>query len=303
MWPRRLPFIAVGASLVLALLAAVPQVLADVAVPPVARVTDLTGTLSAAQQAALDKRLADFEARKGSQIAVLILPTTAPEDIAAFGIRVADAWKLGRTGVDDGAILIVAVGDRRMRIEVGRGLEGAVTDLAANRILEEYLRPHLRAGDFYGGVSAAVDRLIGLVDGEPLPAPKAREWQRSPGGIEHLVPILLVLGLIAGPILRRVLGRPLGAAATGGVAGLLAFLLIGVMGIAVLAGIAAAVFTLLGGLGGGRWGTPGRGGFGGGLGGFGGGGFGGGGFGGGGFGGGFSGGGGGFSGGGASGGW
>ncbi|HXQ64150.1 MAG TPA: TPM domain-containing protein [Steroidobacteraceae bacterium] len=289
----RLPYTAVGASLVLALLAVVPLVRADVAVPPVARVTDLTGTLTAAQQAALDKTLADFESRKGSQIAVLIVPTTAPEDIAQFGIRVADAWKLGRKGIDDGAILIVAVEDRRMRIEVGQGLEGAVTDLAANRILEEYLRPHFRAGDFYGGVNAAVVRLIGLVDGGPLPAAKAREWQRAPRGVEHLIPILLVLGLIAGPILRRVFGRPLGAAATGGVAGLLAFLLIGVMGIAVLAGIAAFVFALLGGLGGGTWGTPGRGGFGGGLGGFGGGGFGGG----------FSGGGGGFSGGGASGGW
>jgi uncharacterized protein len=295
---RRPAFTAVGASLVLALLAAVPLARAEVAIPPVARVTDLTGTLTAAQQAALDKTLADFEARKGSQIAVLIVPTTAPEDIAEFGIRVADAWKLGRKGIDDGAILIVALNDRRMRIEVGRGLEGAVTDLASNRILEEYLRPHFRAGDFYGGVSTAVERLIGLVDGEPLPAPKAREWQRAPRGVEHLLPILLVLGLIAGPILRRVLGRPLGAAATGGIAGLIAFLLIGVLGVAVLAGIAAFVFTLLGGLGGGRWGTPGRGGWGGGLGGFGGGGFGGGGFGGG-----FSGGGGGFSGGGASGGW
>jgi uncharacterized protein len=295
---RRAGALVAGALAALcALCVAVAPARAQVAVPPVARVTDLTGTLRVEERAALEGKLAAFEARKGSQIAVLIVPTTEPEDIAQFGIRVADAWKLGRKGVDDGAIVLVAKGDRRMRIEVGRGLEGAVTDLASNRIIDEFMRPHFRAGDFYGGIDSAVDRLIGLVDGEPLPAPQRREWQARPGGFQSILPILLVIGLIAGPVLRRVLGRPLGAAATGGIAAFAAHVLLGVLGVSIVTGVLAFLLTLLGGLGGNALGM-GRGGFGGGFGGFGGGGLGGGGFGGG-----FSGGGGGFSGGGASGSW
>ncbi len=289
---------ALGALALAASLAAPAR--ADVPLPPVARVTDLTGTLTAQQQAALADKLAAFEARKGSQIVVLMLPTTEPEDIAAFSIRLADAWKIGRKSadgksIDDGLILLVAKDDRRMRIEVGTGLEGAVTDLAANRILDEYLRPSFRAGDFYGGIDHAVDRLIGLVDGEPLPAP-TRARPQSPRGFEGLLPILLVIALIGGPILRSLFGRPVGAAATGGIAGFLTFMLLGTTVFAVAAGVIAFVIALIGGLGGAGWST-GRGGFGGGLGGGFGGGFGGGG------GGGFSGGGGGFSGGGASGSW
>ena len=291
---RRALALAAGALAALCLvLVAVASARAAVAIPPVARVTDLTGTLRAPERDALEGKLASFEARKGSQIAVLVLPSTEPEDIAQFGIRVADAWKLGRKGVDDGAIVLVAKDDRRMRIEVGRGLEGAVTDLASNRIIDEFMRPHLRAGDFYGGIDSAVDRLIGLVDGEPLPAPQQREWQRRPGGFQSLLPILLVIGLIAGSVLRRILGRPLGAAVTGGIAAIAAHVLLGVLGISILAGAVGFLLTLLGGLGGNALGA-GRGGFGGGFGG---------GLGGGGFGGGFSGGGGGFSGGGASGSW
>ena len=291
-WRRSLS--AVAAGLVLALLAPLSAALAQIALPPVARVTDLTGTLTVQQQGAISQTLAAFETRKGSQIAVVIVPTTEPEDIDAFGIRLADAWKLGRKGIDDGAILIVALNDHRMRFEIGQGLEGAVPDLAASRIIDEYLRPQFRAGDFYGGINAAVDRLIRLVDGEPLPAPQARQWQRSAGGLQHILPVLLILGLVGGPILRQLFGRPIGAIATGGIAGFIAWLLVGVVGIAALAGVAGFVLTLIGGLGGGRF-------IGGsGMGGFGGGGFGGGGFGGGG---GFSGGGGGFSGGGASGSW
>ncbi len=280
---------------------------AAVAVPPVARVSDLTGTLSAQQRTALDAKLAAFEARKGSQIAVLVVPTTEPEDIAQFGIRIADAWRLGRKSVDgkrvdDGLILIVAKDDRRVRIEVGTGLEGAVTDLASNRVIDEFLRPHFRAGDFYGGIDSAVDRLIGLVDGEPLPAPQQRQLQQRQqrsGGFQTILPILLVFGLVAGSLLRRVLGRPLGALATGGIAAFAAHVLLGVLGVSIFAGLVGFVLTMLGGLGNSGFGA-GRGGFGGGLGGLGGfGGLGGGGLGGGGF----SGGGGGFSGGGASGSW
>jgi uncharacterized protein len=289
----------------LALSAALVPARAEVPLPPVARVTDLTGTLTEAERAELSAKLAAFETRKGSQIVVLVVPTTEPEDIAQFGIRVGEAWKIGRKSVDgkrvdDGIILIVAKDDRRMRIEVGTGLEGAVTDLAANRIIDEYLRPSFRAGDFYGGIDRAIDRLIGLVDGEPLPAPK-QAAEHSARGLQGLLPILLVIALIGGPILRSLFGRPVGAAATGGVAGVLTYLLLGAVGFAAAAGGIAFIVALIGGLGGAGWSTR-RGGFGGGGfgGGFGGGGFGGGGLGGGG---GFSGGGGGFSGGGSSGSW
>jgi uncharacterized protein len=271
---------------------------ADVEVPPVARVADVAGVLTPDQRSSLIAKLARFETEKGSQLAVLIVPTTQPEDIAQYGIRVADAWKLGRKGVDDGLILLVARDDHRMRFEVGRGLEGPVPDALSHRIIEEVLQPAFRGGDFYGGIDRSMDRVIGLVNGEPLPPPPERRRSRS-SGLGNILPIFLVIGLIGGPLLRRVFGRPVGAVATGGVAGFLTFALLHVLGFALLAGLAAFAITLLGGLGGGGW-TSGRGGFGGG--GFGGGGFGGGGFGGGG-GGGFSGGGGGFSGGGSSGSW
>jgi uncharacterized protein len=298
--PRFAAWAAACAAFALWLVAGLAHAQALVPVPPVARVTDQTGTLQPAQIAALEQKLAALESRKGSQLAVLLVPSTQPEDIAQYAIRVAEAWKLGRKDVDDGAILIVALNDRRMRIEVGYGLEGVITDLAANRILDEFLRPSFRAGDFYGGIDAAVDRMIGLVDGEPLPEPR-REQQGSAqgGGFGAILPVLLIMGLIAGPILRRIFGRPLGALATGGLAGFLAWTLVGLLGVAAFAAIATFFFTLMGGLGGNRWASGRRGGgpWGGG---FGGGGFGGGGFGGGG---GWSGGGGGFGGGGASGSW
>ena len=159
---------AAGFLLLLAALSAV----ADVAVPPLnARVTDLTGTLSGEAVTRIEAKLADLEARKGSQIAVLIVPTTQPEEIEQFGIRVADAWKLGRKGVDDGAILMVAKNDRRVRIEVGRGLEGALPDAIANRIIDETVTPHFKTADFDGGIEAGVDQMIAVVNGEPLPEP------------------------------------------------------------------------------------------------------------------------------------
>src|SRR5271169_3780022 len=140
-----------------------------VKVPAVARVTDLTGTLTSAQNSTLEQTLTEFEQRKGSQIAVLMLPSTKPEEIEQFGIRVADQWKLGRKGVDDGMILIVAKDDHRIRVEVGRGLEGPVPDILASRVIREIIGPHFLAGDYYGGIDQGVERLIGLVDGEPLP--------------------------------------------------------------------------------------------------------------------------------------
>jgi uncharacterized protein len=269
-----------------------------VAVPPLtSRVTDLTGTLSGGAVARIEAKLADLETKKGSQVAVLIVPTTQPEEIEQYGIRVAEAWKLGRKGVDDGAILLVAKEDRRVRIEVGQGLEGALPDAIANRIITETITPHFKQADYDGGVEAGVNQIISVVNGEPLPAPD-RKWERH-GGFGNLLPVLLIVVVVGGGVLRAMFGRLFGSIATGGLAGGIVWLLSHLIPIGIGAGLLAFLFARL--TGGSRSSWTNGGGFGGGLGGFGGGL--GGGFGGGGGGGGFSGGGGGFSGGGASGSW
>jgi uncharacterized protein len=277
---------AVGAGVVL-LFAALAS--ADVAVPPYsAPVIDLTGTLSGDAVARLESKLTALETAKGSQIAVLIVPSTQPEDIDQYSIRVADVWKPGRKSADDGAILLVAKDDRRVRIEVGRGLEGALPDAIANRIIEENITPRFKAGDFDGGIEAGVDKMIAVVNGEPLPPPD-RKWERS-GDLRNSLPLLLVVVFVGSGVLRALFGRMLGSVATGGVAGTIAWMLSHLLSIGVGAGVCAFVFALLTGSATRGW-TAGGGGWGGG-------------FGGGGGGGGFSGGGGGtFNGGGASGSW
>jgi uncharacterized protein len=263
-----------------------------------ARVTDLTGTLTAGQQNSLEQKLAAFEAAKGSQLAVLIVPTTQPEEIEQYSIRVVDAWKLGRKGVDDGALLIVAKDDHRVRIEVGRGLEGVLTDALSNRIIDETVKPAFRQGNFYGGIDAGLEQMMKLIQGEPLPPP-VEQWQPRRGGHGSGLFLPLLFAMFAGSVvLRGIFGRTVGSVLTGAGAGLLVWIAGYALVLAGLAAIGAFFFTLLGGLGrGSGWSS---GGFGGGWGGFGGGlGGGGGGFGGGGF----SGGGGGFAGGGASGSW
>src|ERR1700682_412412 len=153
--------------------------LADVAVPPLSgRVVDQTRTLSSGDIASLTQTLKEFEARKGSQIAVLIVPTTAPETIEQYSLRVAEAWKIGRKKIDDGALVVVAKNDRKLRIEVGYGLEGALNDVTAKRIIDEVITPKFRSGDFAGGISAGVARIIGVIDGE-LPAPEPRQRESS----------------------------------------------------------------------------------------------------------------------------
>ncbi|MGB5082349.1 MAG: YgcG family protein, partial [Burkholderiales bacterium] len=258
---------------------------AQVPVPPLTgRVTDQTATLTAGQKAALEQTLQAFEARKGSQLAVLMVSTTAPETIEQYALRVAEQWKLGRKKVDDGALLVVAKADRALRIEVGYGLEGALNDATRKRIISEIIAPRFRQGDFHGGIAAGVDRIIRVIDGEPLPQPD----RRSTGGmtgIQQYVPVLFILALVIGGVLRAALGRLPGALVTGGAVAGLAWLFAGAISVALIAGVIALLFTLLGG------GGPGVRGY---RGGFGGGGFGGGGF---------SGGGGGFGGGGASGRW
>jgi uncharacterized protein len=272
-----------------------------VPVPPLkGRVTDLTGTLTADQVADLERSLAAFESRKGSQIAVLMVPTTRPEDIAQYAIRVADQWKVGRKKVDDGLIVVVAKDDHKVRIEVGYGLEGPIPDVVARRVIRETIAPHFVEGDFYGGLKAGTDQLMKLVDGEKLPPPPQQGTQQPGQGadLQSLFVILLVVIVVAGGILTKVLGRFLGSAATGGVAGFVALAIAGTMIAAVVAGILAFFLTLmLGGVGGALAGGR-RGGWGGGpwIGGGSGGSWGGGG-------GGWSGGGGGFGGGGASGSW
>ena len=262
---------------------------AQVPVPPLGgRVTDQTATLTDEQKSALEETLRSFEARRGSQVAVLIVPSTAPETIEQFALRVAERWKPGRKNVDDGALLVVAKEDRTLRIEVGYGLEGALTDAASKRIISEIIVPRFRQGDYYGGIAAGVDRILRVIDGETLPKP-AESRPGGAQGVRLFLPVMLILALVVGTVLHTVLGRFPGALVTGGAVSVVAWMLAGAISVAMIAGVIAFLFTLLGGGMGGR-GLGGRG-FGGG--------FGGGGFGGGGF----SGGGGGFGGGGASGNW
>src|SRR3954447_550716 len=180
---------------------------ADVAVPQLTgRVVDQTGTLSSGDIAALSQKLQDFEMRKGSQIAVLIVPTTDPENIEQFAIRVAEAWKLGRKKVDDGAILVVAKNDRHLRIEVGYGLEGALTDVTSRRIIDEVITPKFRSGDFSGGIGAGVDRMMRVIDGEPLPVPSP---SANYDHMDDIVPVFigtLFASLGVGGFFRFVLG-------------------------------------------------------------------------------------------------
>lgn len=251
----------------------------EVAVPPLsARVTDLTGTLQPEQKAALEARLAAFEQKKGSQIAVLLVPTTQPEAIEQYGIRVAEAWKLGRKGVDDGILVLMATNDRAVRIEVGYGLEGVIPDAIAKRVIEEIMIPYFRTGDVAGGLNAGVERLIGLIDGEPLPPPK--QQTASGGAFDKFFPIVFIAAIVIGGLLRAIFGKVLGGVATGGIVGVLVWLLGAGLFFALALAVMAFIFTLgggrglhgagLGGIGGG--GGFGGGGFGGGGGGFGGGG-------------------------------
>ena len=230
-----------------------------------ARVTDLTQTLTPTERTTLEDKLAAFEAKKGSQIAVLLVPTTQPEDIAQYSIRVVDQWKIGREKSDDGILVLVAKNDRKLRIEVGRGLEGAIPDLYAKRIISDVIGPKFKQGDFAGGLDAGVDSLIGLVNGEALPAPENRA--ASVIDIGNILPMLLFGGLITGLILRSIFGTFLGSAFNGGLIGGVIMLFGLALSAAVVFGIIAFFFTMMmgsrglggysggigGGYGGGGW--------------------------------------------------
>lgn len=188
-----------------------------------ARVTDTTGTLSVEEIAAVESELTALEKRKGAQLGVLLVPSTQPEDIAAYAIRVFDQWKLGRNGVDDGALLIIAKNDRRSRIEVGRGLEGAIPDAAAARILREYLTPKFRAGDFNGGIRDTTTALTALIDGEPLPEPWVET--RNEGGDPAPFPAIFLglFGMFWAKAFFGGLSRPARPMLVGAAAGLLTY--------------------------------------------------------------------------------
>ena len=249
--------------MLLALAVWLPAARAEVPVPALAaRVTDLTGTLSAQQKSALESRLAAFEAKKGSQIAVLMVPTTKPETIEQYSIRVAEQWKLGRKGVDDGALLVVAKDDHALRIEVGYGLEGVIPDAIAWRVINEVIVPRFRAGDYAGGVDAGTQALMGLVEGEPLPAPRAGARDGSSGlslnGVFFAVVVALAVGRFLTALLGRVLGSVLGGAAAGGIAllilGLLGGILVGaIVFFFLLASGARGLYSIGGGGFGGGW--------------------------------------------------
>jgi uncharacterized protein len=231
---------------------------AEVPVPPLTgRVVDTTGTLSSGDIASLTQTLEDLEKRKGSQVAVLIVPTTGEETIEQFSIRVADAWKIGRKKIDDGALLVIAKNDRHLRIEVGYGLEGVLTDAVTRRIIDEDITPKFKAGDFAGGVAAGLNRMIRLIDGEQLPAPEPERWQEPNlfSQIDPFNPFVIVGIFVLGSFLRTMLGRLLGAAATGGIVGFFAWMAAGSLGAALLLAIIAVVVTLLAGSWG--WGGPG----------------------------------------------
>jgi uncharacterized protein len=260
-------------------------VAAQTPVPPLTgHVTDQTGTLTSEQRGALEQTLAAFEARKGSQLAVLMVASTAPEEVEQFALRVAEQWKLGRKKIDDGAILVVAKNDRAVRIEVGYGLEGALNDLTSKRIINEVILPRFKEQDYYGGIGAGVDRIIRVVDGEPLPEP-SNTPAMGIGNVQQYAPVLLILALAVGGVLRAALGKVPGSLVTGGVVAVIAWFVVGAISMALVAGLIALFVTLVGGgmggralgglggyYGGGGRGASGGGGFSGGGGGFGGGG-------------------------------
>ncbi|MDQ3059317.1 MAG: TPM domain-containing protein [Pseudomonadota bacterium] len=242
-----------------------------------AHVIDQTSTLTPAQQQALEAKLTAFEQSRGAQVVFLIVPSTQPEDIAAYAQRIGDSWKIGRKSIGDGLLLVVAKNDRKVRIETTKALEGALPDLAASQIIQTAITPRFKQGDFAGGLDAAADQIMARITGENLPLPEPDPSSKPGFNWTDLAVFLFIAVPIGGRVLSGVLGRKLGSAATGGAVGVLAWvvtssLVIG--GIAALAGMVFALMTSLGSLGrssrSSGWGGPG--GFGGGGGGFGGGG-------------------------------
>lgn len=229
------------------LLAAASAADAVLAVPqPQGLVTDLTLTLAPEQRHALQARLRAFEQRKGSQLAVLIVASTQPESVEQYALRVAEQWKLGRKKVDDGALLLVAKNDRTVRIEVGYGLEGALTDALSHRIINETIVPAFRQGDYFGGLERALDQMIRLIDGEPLPAAKAPA-STEPDDLNYWLPVLLGIAVVVGGVMRALLGRLPGAALAAAAVGLIVWFMSGALLIALFGALIGFLVALFGG--------------------------------------------------------
>lgn len=279
-----------AAPLLLALAALAASAADTIPVPKLSgRVVDLSGTLDASQQQAIAAKLAAFEQAKGSQVAVLLVPTIGTETIEEFATRVTDEWKLGRAGVDDGVLFVVAKQERRMRIQTGRGVQGVLTDALSRRIIAERVSPRFRAGDFAGGIHDGVDAILKAIEGESLPAPAQsapRAKSSSSASIESFFWMAFVVVPVAGAILRSLLGRFVGASLTSGVTGLAAWFIFGSLALGAIAAVVAFVAVLFMGTnalsarrgggwtsggswgGGGGWSSGGGGGFSGGGGGF-----------------------------------
>jgi uncharacterized protein len=222
----------------------------ELSVPPLSgRVIDQTASLSAADVTALSQSLARFEAKTGTQFAVLIVATTAPESIEQTALRVVEGWQLGRKNIDDGAIVLIAIQDRAVRIEVGYGLEGALNDATAKRIIEEFMAPEFALGNYYSGLDQGLQQMMRVAEGEKLP-PMAEASFGGTANLAHFVPIIFMLALVVGGILRAFLGRMPGAIVTGALVALVAWFIVGAMGIAIMAGAIALVITLTGSVGG-----------------------------------------------------
>jgi uncharacterized protein len=234
-----------------------------------AHVIDTTGTLSNDEKEALDTRLADFEHLKGSQVVFLLVSSTQPEDIASYANRVGNAWKIGRKGVGDGLLLVVAKADRKVRIEVAKTLEGAIPDLAAKNIIDDAVTPHFKTGDYAGGLGAAADQILALINGEPLPPPQKPDSTRPNNGVDWVnLAILLFFAVpVAGALFKRILGPKLGALVLGAGVGVLTLFVTSSLLIAGIAAFVALLMTLsslsgivrssgaggLGGIGSGGW--------------------------------------------------
>ncbi len=234
-------------SFLLLCLAGLEKAIAQQAVPALtARVVDTTGTLAVAQRDALEARLTEFEKTSGSQVVVLLVPSTQPEDIAAYANRVANTWKIGRKAIGDGLLLIVAVQDRKLRIEVAKTLEGAIPDLAAKRIIEQTITPRFKQGDYAGGIDAGLNRIMGLIRGEALPEPVQVSKKEAVNFDWMQLGIFLFIAVpVIGAVARNILGNRLGLVATGVAAGGIAMVLTASVLIAMLAGVAAMIFTLV----------------------------------------------------------
>lgn len=242
--------------------------LAEQDIPPLkSRVTDVTNTLTQQEKNSIEAKLAAFEQEKGAQIAVLIVPTTAPETIEQYSIRVVEAWKLGRKGVDDGVLLLVAKNDKKLRLEVGYGLEGVLPDAIAKRIISEVIAPHFKQGNFAGGITAGIDAMLKVIGGESLPAPQKRSKRSKDGfnGMDKFVMVFFVVlfsGAIGNAIFRRLFGKHLGGVFTFSLAAVVVWFLLASLLWAIIVGFVSVFVSLAmaGGTGGGYYGGGGFGG-------------------------------------------